>query len=239
MSEPAVIARLFASNAQWAADVDQAEPEFFTELAQGQSPPVCFQPPPPNMLITYYFLQILWIGCADSRVPESVITGSRPGTIFVLRNIANQFHLDDDSALSALTYAVDHLGVEHVVVVGHSECGGASACFNAAPSYTSGEPCATVAGHSPEDAINKWLYPVTALAASLHLSSAPKEEALPILIEENVKVQVDNLSQTPAITNAWKNKNGKGKDVYIHGWVFDLASGRLKDLRVSRGPPSK
>ncbi|KAK0228628.1 carbonic anhydrase [Armillaria fumosa] len=221
MSEHPVIARLFASNAQWAADVDQAEPEFFTELAQGQSPP------------------ILWIGCADSRVPESVITGSRPGTIFVLRNIANQFHLDDDSALSALTYAVDHLGVEHVVVVGHSECGGASACFNAAPSYTSGEPCATVVGHSPEEAINKWLYPVTALAASLHLSSAPKEEALPILIEENVKMQVDNLSQTPAITNAWKNKNGKGKDVYIHGWVFDLASGRLKDLRVSQGPSSK
>ena len=77
------------------------------------------------------------------------------------------------------------------------------------------------------------------MAASLHLSSAPKEEALPILIEENVKMQVDNLSQTPAITNAWKNKNGKGKDVYIHGWVFDLASGRLKDLRVSRGPSSK
>ncbi|KAK0210840.1 carbonic anhydrase [Desarmillaria ectypa] len=239
MSEHAIIARLFASNAQWAADVDQAEPEFFTELAQGQSPPVCFQRRPQNMLLILSLSQILWIGCADSRVPESVITGSRPGTIFVLRNIANQFHLDDDSALSALAYAVDHLGVEHVVVVGHSECGGASACFSAAPSYTSGEPCATVAGLSPEEAINKWLYPVTALAASLHLSSAPKEEALPILIEENVRMQVDNLSQASTIINAWKNKSGKGKDVYIHGWVFDLASGRLKDLRVSRGPPSK
>ncbi|KAF9053899.1 carbonic anhydrase [Hymenopellis radicata] len=218
MSDHPIITDILASNAQWAADVDEAEPEFFTQLAKGQQPPV------------------LWIGCSDSRVPESVITGSRPGTLFVLRNIANQFHLDDDSALSALTYAIDHLGCEHVVVVGHTECGGCSACFAACPGYVAGVPTVTVPGLSSDDPINRWLDPVTALAASLHLSSAPKEEALPILVEENVKLQVDNVCMAPAIVNAWANKSAKGKDIFVHGWVFDLGTGKLNDLGISRGP---
>ncbi len=122
-----------------------------------------------------------------------------------------------------------------VVVVGHTECGGCAASFAACPGYVSGVPTVTVPGLSSDDPINRWLDPVTALAASLHLSSAPKEEALPILVEENVKLQVDNVCMAPAIVNAWANKSAKGKDIFVHGWVFDLETGKLNDLSISRG----
>lgn len=213
-----LIKSVLAANEQWSADVEDAEPGFFAELAKGQAPPV------------------FWIGCSDSRVPESVITGSRPGTMFVLRNIANQFHLDDDSALSALTYAVDYLGVEHVIVVGHTECGGCNACFAACPQFVAGEACATVGALPADDPINRWLQPVTALASSLELSAAPQAEALPILIEENVKAQVQNICSTEIIQKAWTSKSAKGKDVHVHGMVFDLSSGKLVDLGVTNGP---
>lgn len=129
-----VLSRLLSANAQWAADVDESESGFFKQCAKGQSPKVwgirqydrnCYQPSA--------HLQVLWIGCADSRVPESVITACKPGEIFVHRNIAkyavinclilfnyayyhlsqSQFRADDDNASSVLTYAVDCLGVEH------------------------------------------------------------------------------------------------------------------------------
>jgi len=223
MSPHAPITRLLSANAQWASDVDRAEAGFFAQTAKGQTP------------------SILWIGCADSRVPESVITGSRPGEIFVHRNIANQFHLDDDSALAVLTYAVEHLGVEHVVVVGHTECGGAAACFNAScsPAFSPGKAFATDPSLAPDAPLNRWLAPLTTLAAELQLSSTPKDEAVPVIVEENVRMQVENLCQAPTIVNAWANKSAKGKDVWVHGWVYDLASGRLKDLGVTQGPESR
>ncbi|KAF4576711.1 Carbonic anhydrase [Pleurotus pulmonarius] len=217
-----ILSQLLTANEQWAQDVDHAEPEFFKQCAAGQSPTV------------------LWIGCADSRVPESVVTGARPGEIFVHRNIANQFHPDDDSAQAVLTYAVDHLGVEHVVVVGHTECGGAAACFQAACAVgTRPGPVITVPTSPPDAAINKWLAPMTSLAASLHLSTAPASEAVPILVEENVKMQVKNLSKTSTITAAWANKSPKGKEVWVHGWVYDIAAGKLRDLGISLGPPKR
>ncbi|KAK7467278.1 hypothetical protein VKT23_004336 [Stygiomarasmius scandens] len=221
MSQFPALAQLLSANSQWASDVEHAEPGFFNQCSQGQSP------------------KVLWIGCADSRVPESVITGARPGDIFVHRNIANQFHLDDDSALAVLTYAVDHLGVEHVVVVGHTQCGGAAACFGASSNFIPGRPIATVPSLPDNAPINRFLAPLTELAASLQLSSAPAEEAVPALVEENVKMQVENLCQTSIIINAWANKSQKGKDVWVHGWVYDIAQGKLKDLGVTRGPSTR
>ncbi|EEB97807.1 hypothetical protein MPER_02799, partial [Moniliophthora perniciosa FA553] len=147
-----------AADKTWATDVERAEPGFFAQQAKGQAP------------------KVLWIGCADSRVPETTLTGARPGDIFVHRNIAksaflplrlqvpwpltfprSQFHLDDDSVLAVLTYSVDFLGVEHVVVVGHTECGGAAACFNAAPSFQPGNACAVVPTLPTSAPLNKWL----------------------------------------------------------------------------------
>ncbi|KAF8077805.1 carbonic anhydrase [Lyophyllum atratum] len=214
------LTRLLAANAQWAEDVMSAEPGFFEQLVKGQSP------------------HTLWIGCADSRIPETVLTGARPGDIFVHRNIANQFPVDDDSALAVLKYAIDFLGVQHVVVVGHSECGGAAACFNAAqnPSITDDGSVVTIPSLSPDDPLNRWLEPLTRLATSLHVSTTPKAEALPIVIEENVRRQVVNLCKTATLVDAWASADAKKKNVWVHGWVYDISTGRLRDLKVTRGP---
>ncbi|KAJ3725769.1 carbonic anhydrase [Lentinula raphanica] len=221
MSHHPAIAQLLSTNAQWAKDVERLEPGFFKESAKGQAP------------------HTLWIGCSDSRVPESVVTGAKPGDIFVNRNVGNQVSLDDDNMLAVLTYAVEHLGVEHVVVCGHTECGAAAACFGACSSFVPGQT-PTIPAHPVDAPLNRWLAPLTTLAASLEISSAPPSEALPLLVQENVKTQVDNLCRTEVIANAWANgKSPKGKEVWVHGWVYDVSTGTIRDLGISRGPTPK
>ncbi|KAF5389860.1 hypothetical protein D9757_003671 [Collybiopsis confluens] len=228
------VAQMLSANAQWAKDVESYEPGFFARSAQGQSP------------------HTLWIGCADSRVPESVITGAKPGDLFVNRNVGkkenawwtshfrSQVHLDDDNMLAVLTYAVEQLGVEHVVVCGHTECGAAAACFGACSSVVPGQTPITIGSYAPDAPLNRWLASLTTIAANLHLSSAPPKEALVTLVEENVRAQVNNLCLTDVIMNSWANgKSPKGKEVWVHGWVYDISQGRLRDLGVSRGPYSK
>ena len=108
---------LFKSNAQWAQAMKAADPGFFERSVKSQSPKVrAITTSLPFCVVLYahgFLGQILWLGCSDSRVPESVITASRPGDIFVHRNIANQVHLTDDNVLSVITYAVAKVGVEH------------------------------------------------------------------------------------------------------------------------------
>ncbi|KAL1738924.1 carbonic anhydrase, partial [Schizophyllum fasciatum] len=142
-------------------------------------------------------------------------------------------------AHAVLSYAVDHLGVEHVVVVGHSECGGATACLNASVQLLedADKPAVCDPAQAVDAPLNRWLAPLTRLAADLKLSSAPRDEALDALVEENVKAQVENIIQTPTIQKAWQNgKSPRGKEVWVHGWVFDLSIGKLKDLEISQGP---
>jgi len=206
------LSRILSSNAQWARDVANAEPQFFSESAKGQAP------------------KILWIGCSDSRIPESVVTASRPGDIFVHRNIANQVFLDDDSVQSVIAFAVTNVKVDHAVVVGHTNCGGAAACLSASQS---GDFETTVPGNPPSVHLNKWLASLTRLAASLDLSGKSPAEALDAVVEENVKVQVQNLAKAEPILAAWKET---GRKLHIHGWVYDLEKGQLKDLQVSQGP---
>ncbi|HEV7379674.1 MAG TPA: carbonic anhydrase, partial [Dyadobacter sp.] len=103
--------KLFDNNKNWVVDRNTNNPEFFTSLAQGQSP------------------EFLWIGCSDSRVPANEVTGTAPGDIFVTRNIANMVVHTDMSMLSVLDYSVNVLGVKHVMVVGHYGCGGVKAAM--------------------------------------------------------------------------------------------------------------
>ncbi|KZT73164.1 carbonic anhydrase [Daedalea quercina L-15889] len=198
MSQDPILARILANNAQWAADVERAEPGFFAECAKGQAP------------------KVLWIGCADSRVPESVLTVSKPGDIFVHRNIANRFPPEDDNALAVLTYAVHHLGVSHVVVAGHTQCGGAAACYAAANASPPPGP--------PSTPLERWLAPLIAIAKEKGCN--PVE-----LVEANVRAAVATIAASEIMKSAW----AQGKDVQVHGWVYEIENGCLKDLRITVG----
>jgi carbonic anhydrase len=166
----------------------------------------------------------------------------------VLNHHRSQFHPDDVSANSVLQYAVNAIGVEHgnnvffffwrtsllsaVVVVGHTKCGGATACLAACASLDK-EHLLPVPGASPTDPINVWLLPMARLAVSLGLSPSGDGNALDVLVEENVKMQVNNVVDGEILKQAWK----AGKKVKVHGWVYDLDLGRLRDLNVTMTGP--
>lgn len=127
-----------------------------------------------------------------------------------------------------------------VVVVGHTECGAAAACFGACKTYIPGQIPVTVPSQPSDSPLNRWLVPLTTLAANLQISSVPPQEALPVLVRENVMAQVQNLCQTEVIRKAWANgKSPMGKEVFVHGWVYDVSKGTIMDLGVSKGPHSK
>ncbi|KZT54727.1 carbonic anhydrase [Calocera cornea HHB12733] len=192
-------------NERWAADVKALEPDFFQNSAKGQTP------------------KVLWIGCSDSRVPETVKLAAKPGEIFVTRNIANQFHPNDDSALSVLTYAIENLGVEHVIICGHTSCGGVAASYEL--SNTTPAPAATAP-------LIRWLTPLIKLAQSHGFSAQPEADALPQLLEASVKQQVRHVVHTDIVQNAWK----RGKHVWVHGWVYEVGTGLVRDMGCSVGP---
>jgi carbonic anhydrase len=176
----------------------EEDPLYFTKLANGQKPP------------------ILWIGCADSRVPANQITNTRPGEIFVHRNIANVVVHTDMNMLSVLDYAVNVLRVEHVIITGHYGCGGVIAAMS------SGQ----------YGIIDNWLRNIKDVyrfhAAELDAIEDEKERA-DRLVEFNVMRGVENISKTSIVQNAWKN----GQSLNVHGWVYSLETGLITDLKVS------
>jgi carbonic anhydrase len=154
-----------------------------------------------------------FIGCCDSRVPAEMLTGAKPGEIFTHRNIANQAHPNDLSMLAALEYAVEFLDVTHVLVCGHYGCGGVKA--------------ATMEqGHG---VVDHWLHVIRDVYR-WHLPelNALSDETARMnrLVELNVVEQVYQLSRTPVVQRAW----AKGKRPILHGVVYDIHDGLLKDL---------
>ena len=163
--------------------------------------------------------EYLWIGCADSRVPANQIVGLAPGEIFVHRNVANVVVHTDLNSLSVLQYAVDVLAVAHVVVCGHYGCGGVRAAL--------------------EDArhglIDNWLRHVLDVEEKHadEIASLPESSRLDRLCELNVVEQVANVCQTTIVEDAWS----RGQELTVHGLVYGLRDGLLRDLGVSRSSP--
>ncbi|KVN78022.1 carbonic anhydrase [Burkholderia ubonensis] len=155
--------------------------------------------------------RVLWIGCSDSRVPAETITHSAPGDLFVHRNIANLFHPDDDNSASVLEYAVRVLKVDHVIVCGHYGCGGVRASLLPPP---------TDLPH-----VSRRIAPLCALARRHHDTLAGLDDAAAAdhLAELNVLEQVRLLRASPIVRD-------REPPPLVHGWIFSLADGRLKEL---------
>jgi carbonic anhydrase len=158
----------------------------------------------------------LWIGCADSRVPANEIVGLMPGELFVHRNVANVVVHTDLNCLSVLQFAVDVLKVEHVIVCGHYGCGGVRAAYE----------------RSPLGLIDNWLRHVQDVRDrhEAQLARLESDEArLVRLCELNVIDQVRNVSQTTIVRDAWTRRQA----ITVHGWVYGLDDGLLRDLGCS------
>lgn len=158
--------------------------------------------------------EILYIGCSDSRVTAEDMMGVQPGEVFVHRNIANLVNNVDLNVMSVLNYAVRHLKVNHIVVCGHYYCGGVKAAMQ------------------PEDMgiLNPWLRNIRDVYR-LHKTElnaiTGEEERYNRLIELNVQEQCVNLIKTAAVQQAYKDRG-----ITVHGWVFDVHTGKLKDLQI-------
>lgn len=190
--------QLLENNKAWAAKQLEKDPEFFNELVKGQTPPV------------------LWIGCADSRVPANEIIGAKSGEVFVHRNIANMVVHSDMNMLSVLDYAVNVLKVKHVIVCGHYGCGGV----------------ATAMTNKHVGLIDNWIRHIkdTYRFHKVELDSIHDYTTrLNRFIELNVQEQVYDLAKTSIIQNAWAS----GQEVHLHGWVYAIEDGLIRDQNVT------
>lgn len=185
---------LLADNKKWAATQVDTDPDFFKRLENLQTP------------------EFLWIGCSDSRVPANEITGTRPGEIFVHRNVANLVVNGDVNLLSVLKYSVEVLKVKHIIVCGHYGCGGVNAALTS----------------KNFGVLNNWLRNIKDVYR-LHqteIDALPDTERADLLTELNVKEQVMNLLKTEIVQGAWKSDN----QPHIHGCVYSLKNGILKQI---------
>ncbi len=192
---------LFARNRAWAERMRARDPEFFSRLARQQAP------------------RLLWIGCADSRVPANQLLDLDPGTVFVHRNIANLVVHTDINMLSVLQFAVEALQVEHVVVCGHYGCGGVRAAM----------------ADRQLGLIDNWLRHIKDVydqhgAELAEIADPGRREDR--LVELNVLHQTLHVARSTVVQNAW----ARGRRLEVHGWVYSIADGLLRDLgyRVRR-----
>jgi carbonic anhydrase len=193
---------LFEKNREWAAATETREPGFFSRLLNQQTP------------------QYLWIGCADSRVPANDLVGLLPGELFVHRNVANLLVHSDLNALSVIQYAVDVLQVTHIIVVGHSNCGGVRAAML----------------NRRAGLVDNWLRHVQDVR-DVHdgfLAGLPEPMRVDALVELNVLEQSRNVCHTTVVQDAWQ----RGQSVVVHGWVYGLHNGLLEDLKITAAGPA-
>ncbi len=168
-----------------------------------------------HKLSTQQAPEYLWIGCSDSRVPANEIVGMLPGELFVHRNVANIVVNTDMNCLSVIQYAVEVLKVKHILVVGHYGCGGVRASLE----------------NKPLGLIDNWLRNLrdVALYYREELQGLTLDDKVNRLCELNVIAQVNNVANSTIVQNAWSN----GQPLTIHGWVYSLRNGVVKDLKVS------
>lgn len=191
------IKRVFDNNEKWIQEKLKVDPNYFENLAKGQNP------------------DLLYIGCADSRVTAEDLMGCEPGEVFVHRNVANMVVSTDLNCQSVIEYAVKHLEVDHIIVCGHYGCGGVQAAMQSADLGL----------------LNPWLRnirDVYRMHADELDSILDDSKRYRRLVELNVQEQCINVIKTAVVQKAYRNRG-----LTVHGWVFDLASGKLIDLEIN------
>ena len=189
--------KLIDGNRRFALEKKFDDPEYFKKLSLGQKP------------------DYLWIGCSDSRVPANEVTNTESGEMFVHRNIANMVVHTDFNLMSVLEYAVNVLGVKHIIVCGHYGCGGVRAAMT----------------HKTYGLVDKWLRNIKDVYNKnrIELDNIDDEDKrADRLTELNVIQQVQHLAETKIVQKAWH----EGRSVQIHGWVYGLNSGLITELKA-------
>ena len=194
---------LFDNNRRWAESTEARQPGFFTRLLAQQTP------------------QYMWIGCADSRVPANELVGLAPGEMFVHRNVANVVVHSDLNCLSVVQYATDVLKVQHIIVVGHSGCGGVAAVLH----------------DRRAGIVDNWLRHVQDVRNWYQdwLDTVPEAHRLNALCELNVVEQAINVCRTTVVQDAW----ARGQELVVHGWFYGLNDGLLQDVGVTVRRPEE
>lgn len=195
VEEMSSLEKLFARNRLWAERIKEMNPDFFTKLSRQQTP------------------EILWIGCADSRVPANQIIDLPPGAVFVHRNIANVVVHSDLNCLSVLQFAVEVLQVKDIIVCGHYGCGGVKAAISG----------------QDNGLIDNWLghiRDVKRLNQERFEEVEDREAKVELLCELNVIEQVRNVAATTIVRDAW----ARGADLTVHGWIYSIEEGLIQSL---------
>jgi carbonic anhydrase len=197
------LSELFGNNLRWARDTEARSPGFFTSLLAQQAP------------------QYLWIGCADSRVPANDLVGLLPGELFVHRNVANVVVHSDLNCLSVIQFATDMLKVKHIIVVGHSNCGGVAAALR----------------DQRVGLADNWIRHVQDVRNRHQnwLDTVDPAQRVNALCELNVIEQALNACQTTIVQDAW----GRQQELVVHGWVYGLHNGLLQDLHMTVSGPDE
>jgi len=198
-----MIKTLLDGNKRFVTEVFDKDREFYVELAGAQKPTV------------------LWIGCSDSRVPVNTITQTKPGEVFVHRNVGNVVATNDWNLSAVLEFSINHLQIPDVVVCGHYGCGGINALEEDAPDdkYI---PVWLINAYKAKERVDEKV-------AALHIELTP-EKRLQLIVEENVRLQLEHLQDYPFIRKALAEKK-----VNLHGWVYDIATGEIKILSTQQG----
>jgi len=192
-----LLPELLENNRRWASKMEAARPGFFTSLLRQQAP------------------RYLWIGCADSRVPANELVDLDPGELFVHRNVANVVVHSDLNCLSVIQFATDVIKVRHIIVVGHSQCGGVMAALE----------------DRRVGLADNWLRHVQDVRNrhAAWLETVAPADRVDALCELNVVEQALNVCQTTVVQEAWQ----RGQEIFVHGWVYRLHNGLLKDLTMT------
>ena len=187
--------QLLLANKAWSAEIIEESADFFQRQLVGQNP------------------EFLWIGCSDSRVSPEQMTMTPPGNMFIHRNIANLVNDDDMNLMSVLQYAVDVLGVRHIIICGHYACGGIRATLDGGTSGAVDDWLSTARNvlHDHADEIN---------------AQPDREQKVNRLVEVNVRDQLIRLARTATIQGAF----ARGQEVLLHGWVYDIRDGLIKPM---------